>query len=51
MSRERHVLLLIEYRQGRTLQEAAHAEDLGPGTFRLFYTPVLVDGIAAPRMS
>lgn len=47
MSNERHLMLLIEYRQGRPLREPVHAADLGEGMFRLLYTPGMVQGIAA----
>ena len=30
-----HLLILIEYRQGRPLKEPIHAEDIGGGVFRL----------------
>ena len=47
MSREQHLLLLIEYREGRPLKEPVHAEEVGHGVFRLLDSPGLVQGIAA----
>jgi hypothetical protein len=42
-----HVLLLIEYRDGRPLKEPVHAEALGSQRFRLLHSPGFVQGIAA----
>ena len=47
MGREEHLLLLIEYRHGLPLKEPVHAESVGRGTYRLLYTPGLIQGIAA----
>jgi hypothetical protein len=44
---ERHLLLLIEYRQGQPIQEPVHVQEIGQGRFRLLYSPGLVQGIAA----
>jgi hypothetical protein len=44
---EKHLELLIEYRDGRALKEPVHVNKLGEGTFRLLYSPGLVQGIAA----
>jgi hypothetical protein len=46
-SPEQHLLLLIEYRQGRPLKEPIHVEALGGERFRLLYSPGFVQGIAA----
>ncbi len=46
-SRERHLLLLIEFRNGRPIKEPVHAEEIGKGVYRLLYSPGLVQGIAA----
>jgi hypothetical protein len=42
-----HVLLLVEYRDGKPGQEPVHAEALGDGRYRLLYSPGFVQGIAA----
>jgi hypothetical protein len=47
MGHEKHLLLLIEYRNGQPLKEPVHAEALGDDRFRLLYSPGLVQGIAA----
>lgn len=47
MGTERHLLLLVEHRQGKPLKEPVHAEEVGPGMYRLFHSPGLVQGIAA----
>lgn len=47
MGSERHLLLLIEYADGRPLQEPVHAEEVGGEVFRLLYSPGFVQGIAA----
>ncbi|MBX3442483.1 MAG: DUF4265 domain-containing protein [Planctomyces sp.] len=47
MGAEQHVLLLIGFRQGQPLHEPVHAEAIGPGRYRLLYSPGLVQGIAA----
>jgi len=47
MAPEKHVLLLIEYRQGRPLREPVHADPLGEEHYRLLSSPGFVQGIAA----
>ncbi|RUL87905.1 DUF4265 domain-containing protein [Tautonia sociabilis] len=47
MSGERHLLLLIEYRQGQPIKEPVHVDEISPGRFRLCASPGLVQGIAA----
>ena len=47
VGREKHLLLLIEYRKGRPLKEPVHAAVVGRGVFRLLYSPGFVQGIAA----
>ena len=47
MGRERHLLLLIEYRQGQPIKEPVHVEEIGDGLFRLLHSPGFVRGIAA----
>ena len=47
MSGEKHLLLLIEYRQGKPLKEPSHVEEIGAGLFRLLASQGLVQGIAA----
>lgn len=42
-----HLLLLIEYADGRPLREPVHVEPLGGGRYRLRYSPGFVRGIAA----
>jgi hypothetical protein len=44
---EQHLLLLIEYRENRPLQEPVHSQPLGHGAYRLLYAPGFVQGIAA----
>lgn len=47
MDSEQHPLLLIEYQNGWPLREAVHAEQVGPGIYRLLRSPAFVQGIAA----
>lgn len=47
MNNEQHLLLLIEYRDGQPLKEPVHVQVLGPGAYRLLYSPGFVQGIAA----
>jgi len=47
MASEQHLLLLIEYRQGRPIKEPVHVAPVGRGVFRLLFSPGLVQGIAA----
>jgi hypothetical protein len=47
MTAERHVNLLIEYRDGKPVQEPVHAIELGNRWFRLLHSPGFVLGIAA----
>jgi len=47
VSSEQHLLLLIEYRNGKPIREAVHAEQVGPRMFRLLHSPGFVQGIAA----
>jgi len=42
-----HLLLLIEYADGRPLREPVHVEALGGWRYRLRYSPGFVRGIAA----
>ena len=42
-----HLLLLVEYHEGRPFQEPVHAQPLELGGYRLLYSPGLVQGIAA----
>jgi hypothetical protein len=47
MPAERHVHLLVEYRDGRPCREPVHVLDPGGGRFRLLHSPGFVLGIAA----
>jgi Domain of unknown function (DUF4265) len=44
---ERHIRLLVEYRDGNPCREPVHAVDLGDRRFRLLHSPGFVLGIAA----
>jgi hypothetical protein len=47
VSEGRHVLLLVEYRNGHPFREPVHATPVRDGVFRLLHSPGFVLGIAA----
>ena len=42
-----HLNLLIEYRDGKPIKEPVHVENVDGNTYRLLYSPGLVQGLAA----
>lgn len=46
MDDARHLLLLIDYRQGQPLKEPVHVQHLEGDMYRVLYSPGLVQGVA-----